>query len=464
MTGTVVSGRAHVGDTLDLVPGGGEVRVRGLRNHDRVVEVVTRGQRAAINLAGVHHDAIERGQELATPGYLCPSRCLTVRIDLMESAPRPLKNRGRVRVHIGTREVLASVSILTVAMPAAVQERDGDSQFDEAATRHRQLEPGQTAVVQLFLAEPVVATNAQPLVLRSESPIRTIGGGHVLDPCAIRIRPRDQQRVRLATELASSDPRQRVAAAVYLAGWRGATALELLRATGVLAADAVVAELIAAGQLLRLAEGDSPTASGGPVIHAQTAADVAQRVAKAVDKSHDEALLVRGFDAARIAQHVRRRSEPGANVEAVIRWMLGNGQLVAAGRGVAIPGRGPKLSKSEHKLLDHMIETIRDAGLQPPSIKELQQEATKNKAVVPQLVALAEADGELVGLTDEIYLHRETLAAIKDTLAPILEGEGVTVSEIREVLGTSRKYAVPLCEYLDRVGFTTRVGDRRVRA
>ena len=269
-----------------------------------------------------------------------------------------------------------------------------------------------------------------------------------------RIRPRDQQRVRLATELASSDPQRRVAAAVYLAGWRGVTPLELLRTTGVLAADAVVAELIAAGKLLRLAEGDSPTAAVGPVIHEQTAADVAQRVAKAVDKSHDEVPLVRGFDAALIAQYVRRRSEPGANVEAVIRWMLGNGQLVAAGRGVAIPGRGPKLSKSEHKLLDHMIETIRDARLQPPSIKELQQEATKNKAVVPQLIALAEADGELVGLTDEIYLHRETLAAIQDTLAPSLEGEGVTVSEIRELLGTSRKYAVPLCEYLDRLGFT----------
>ena len=112
VTGSVASGRVCVGDELVLEPGGVAVRVRGLQNHDRAADEVHRGQRAAINLAGVHHDDIQRGQELASPGYLVPSRLITVRLQLLEGIERPLKNRARVRCHVGTAELIASVVLL----------------------------------------------------------------------------------------------------------------------------------------------------------------------------------------------------------------------------------------------------------------------------------------------------------------------------------------------------------------
>ena len=147
VTGSVGQGGVQVGDELVIEPLGRNVRVRGVQNHDRAAESVARGQRAAINLAGVRHDELGRGHELASPGFLRPSKLLSARIHLTPSAPRPLKNRTRVRVHVGTAELMATVVLL---------DRD-------------LLEQGEQTVAQLFLSAPAVSTWDQPLVLRSES-------------------------------------------------------------------------------------------------------------------------------------------------------------------------------------------------------------------------------------------------------------------------------------------------------
>ena len=160
------------------------MRVRGLQNHDRSVEQVHRGQRAAINLAGVHHEIIQRGQELATPGHLRPSRLLTARIQAVDTLRQPLKNRSRVRVHVGTAELLATLVLL-----------DTD-----------QVVAGETALAQLFLAGEAVTTWNQPFVIRSESPVQTIGGGQVLVPDAERLRRGDDVSVGKLHELRSHDP------------------------------------------------------------------------------------------------------------------------------------------------------------------------------------------------------------------------------------------------------------------
>src|SRR5262249_49195243 len=133
VTGSVTSGRVKVGDELDWQPKGERVRVRSLHNHDRPVEEVHRGQRAAINLAGVPPDQVCRGRELGTPGYLMPSRLLTVRLHALAEARRPLKHRTEVRLHLGTAEAMATLSLL-----------DCDA-----------VAPGQWALAQLFLEEPV---------------------------------------------------------------------------------------------------------------------------------------------------------------------------------------------------------------------------------------------------------------------------------------------------------------------
>ena len=438
VTGSVASGRVKIGDALIVDPGDVEVRVRGLQSHDRPCEEVHRGQRAAINLAGIHHGDIHRGQELASPGYLAPSRVLTAEITLAATAPRALKNRTRVRVHLGTAELIASLVLL-----------DGE-----------RLEPGQRAMAQLFLAEPAVCTWGQPLVLRSESPVMTIGGGSVLDPTARRLPRHDADVLRRLGELTDADATRRAAAAlsfIGLADWR---ASDLSRAAGVDHPAETINQLIERGELVELVA----SATRKWWVERRWLDGLFRRIEAILDEQHTEFPLRMMLERSRLVHRLEYLG-PEAVITAVLAAMSRAGRLRESERGVALPGRGPQLSKNEHKLLADIVEKYRSAGYEPPTVDEIRAGATKNQQSVDQLVALAVAEGQLIDIGGGFLLHAEVEQRLRETLREqMAEGAGRTVSQLRELLGTTRKYAVPLCEYLDRSGFTRREGDLRYLA
>jgi len=438
VTGSVSSGRAAAGDELIIEPGAVKARVRGIHNHDRSVDEIHRGQRAAINLGGVHHDQIRRGQELCAPGHLIPSRLLTVELTLLESAPRPLKNRSRVRVHVGTTELLTTVRLL-----------DAD-----------QLQPGQTGFAQLFLSEAAVTVWSQPLVIRNESPVITVGGGRVLDPDAVRIRKPNAEIIQMLTHYQAEDPVQRASAALYFAGLRDWTPRDLARTAGIEAVDDVTDALRERGDLCEIKV--SPTRNLN--VHSLVLKQVCDRIAVVLDQLHDEFPLRTVFDRSVVANRFRYLDD--SILQACLKLMVSDQRLKFGPTGLALVGRGPKLSQNEQKLLNELVDKFRGAGIQPPSLKECEQQAKKNQAAVAQLLELAAANGDLVALTSEFYLHSEVESGIRQQLrdAFVQGGDGLTLSEIRETLETTRKYAVPLCEYLDRIGFTIRQGDLRVLA
>lgn len=437
VTGSVSSGAARLGDELSLEPGGIRVRVRGLQNHDQPTDSVCRGQRAAINLAGVHHEQLRRGQELATPGHLRPSRLWSVRVRAVESLARPLKHRSRVHVHVGTAELPATLALLNVSSLSA----------------------GETALGQIYLNSDAVATWNQPFILRNESPVQTIGGGQVLVPCASRLRRRETEAWSRLVDLTSPDPIQRCAAAVYFAGWKPWQPEQL-------AADAGVADPAPLIQALR----DDGTLREVPIsptrtvrFHRDVLEQLNQRIEKLLEKMHQQHPLQVAFDRARLRPSFRY-VEPEV-FEVAVAQLQQQGRIRGSDRGVALSGRGPQLSGNEQKLLAQIVADYRQAGLEPPSLREVQQRAAKNPKVVAQLVALAVANGDLVEITPEYLLHAEVDQQARQRLTTAFSQEhGLTVSQIREILNTSRKYAVPYCEHLDRVGFTRRQGDLRVLA
>lgn len=438
VTGSIASGSVHLGDELAIEPGGVRVRVRGLQQHSHVADEVRRGQRAAINLSGVHHDEIHRGQELATPGYLTPSRRVTVRLQLLPSAPRPLKHRQRVRVHLGTDEVMSTVLLL---------DRD-------------RLQPGDRALAQLLARRPVVATWEQGLVIRAESPVVTIGGGAVLVAEAIRIRRRDTARLSRLEQLEADNPLARAGAACYLAGPRDVQPADLARLAGVVDGDRVLAALIERGDVQEIAV--SPTRRLH--VHRDTFDEVAAHVESTLEKMHRREPLRSLVDRAQLIERLARQWDANL-LDAVLEQMQVTGRIRLAERGVALAGHGATLAPHERKLLDEICEIYRAAACQPPTVGEVRARVAKNRALVPQLVALAASEGELVSINTDYYLHRDVERQMRSTLAgQMADGEGLTVSQIREMLGTTRKYAVPLCEYLDRIGFTRRDGDRRFLA
>ena len=186
-----------------------------------------------------------------------------------------------------------------------------------------------------------------------------------------------------------------------------------------------------------------------------------EMVAAYLEKMHRQNTLASTFDRSRVINRFDYLGDEPF-LQALLGKMEAAGRIRTMARGIGHPNFGPKLSANEQKLMEDLVERFLQAGLQPPSVKKIQQQVTKNQKVVPQLVALAASDGQLVEIGSDFFLHCDVEKRAKQILrAEMSLDQAFTLSQIREFLGTSRKYAVPLCEYLDRIGFTLREGDLR---
>lgn len=435
VTGSVARGVLCVGDELEIQPGAIPVRVRSLQNHDQAVDQVHKGQRAAVNLAGVHHTEIARGQELATTGFLKPSRLVTGRLTLLDSAPAPLKNRSRLRFHIGTAEILANVRLIAKDI----------------------LHPGETCFAQFFLQEKSVSTWNQPFVIRRESPMTTIGGGQIVDPVAEKIGPPNDDTLMMLEELRSENSSQRAAAAAYFHGFQTWHREDLIRDAGVEQIDKVYAELVEREELIEIEISRASKAC----VHTRRLEEVSLRVLATLRKLHDEHPLKTNFSIDELGN--RFAYLPTGVFAALLQRLKQMGKVTVGPRGVAAVGSGPKLSQNEKRLLDEIVQWFLSSGLTPPTVGQCQERATRNRVAVPQLITLAVANGDLVEIADGLFFHSTVEKQIRETLNVALVGStGATLGEIRDALGTTRKFAVPLCEYLDEIGFTKRDGDLRV--
>jgi selenocysteine-specific elongation factor len=436
VTGTVASGEVAVGDELELFPGARSVRVRGLHRHDRAVERVARGARAAINLVGVHHAEVARGHELATPGYLADSRILSVEVQASDEAPRPLRHRGRYRVHLGTAEVSATLSLL-----------------EEGGASKR--------LAQLILAAPVASVHAQPFVIREESPPATLGGGRVLVPLARRrIRRRDLAEIERLRRLASADPSIRISAALAGYGLAGWTERMVVRDSGVPIGEVgrEVEGLERSGALVNLPIGPRRTAR----VLAEVASDLEGRVVRAIARLHEASPRFSSIARARVASALADLDND-ALVSSLIDRLALAGRVVADRRSVALAGHEPKLSQAERKLKREIAEAYRLGGFSPPDPSEWSTKGNPRSSTVADLLALLVDEEQIVEVRPAIYLDRDIEAELRRKVAERLaDGSSMTMADLRDLLGTSRKFAVPIGEYLDRIGWTRREGDARI--
>ncbi len=436
-TGTVGSGVVRVGDELTLWPEGRAVRVRNLQQHDRSVNELGRGARAAVNLAGVRHEETWRGQELAETGWLEPTRVLGVSLSVSADAGRPLRHRGRYRLHLGTGEVAA-----TLLLP-----------------RESSVESGRHALGQLLLASPVVAVHGQPFVLRQESPAATLGGGRVLQPTGRRLRRRDAAGIDRLQRLADPDPLVRLRAVLASRGLAGGSNRVLVREAGIPLGelDALLERLTAGGEVIELATGPRRSVR----VLAETVAELEDRLLRALARLH----------AARPRQTAIRRGDVAAElpdltsetlITALLERLASQGRVVLTARTVAIAGQQPKLSQSERKLKAELHEQLRAGGLGPPDFNDLAALAGSKTGLVRELLTLLVDEGLAVEVGTNLYLDAEAEATIRQRVQSALAGGGtLTMAALRDALGTTRKYAVPFGEYLDRVGVTRREGDLR---
>ena len=440
VTGSVTSGTVAVGDELDWHMGDGNsevVRVRGLNNHGASVEVVQRGQRAAVNLAGVAHDRVHRGQELATPKYLEPSRVLTVRLTALSEFSRTIKHRLPVRVHIGTAEIMATVSVL-----------DAD-----------RVEPGQWVLAQLFLDEPATAVWGQPYVLRDSSAEHTLGGGQVLQPNGVKLRRRHLDSIIRVERLWSDDPFVRAESAAWFAGFTGCRPADLVRTVGISPQDteAVVERLTVEAKLVEL----KLPAARKVLLHADRVAEIDERILETLGALHDENPLMTAHERGKTLSRLDYLGDESI-LQAATDRLIRIKKLVGDTKRIARADFKPKLSMNQRKLKDKIVEAMQVSGFQPPEPASFANQAGGNAGALKDIFEVACAEGLLVRVSDDLYLGAEVEAEMRRRVRELLvERAGATVAELRDLLGTTRKYAIPLCEYLDRVGVTKRVGDLR---
>ncbi len=433
VTGTVWSGTLGSGDAVDWLPGATPVRARGLQSFGREATSIERGQRAAINLIGVHHSEIKRGHELAATGTLRPSHRLTVRLRALEGLQRPIKHRSRVRLHVGTAEIIASVYLLGQ---------------DEIA-------PGESAVAQLHAASPLVARARQPFVVRSESPLETIGGGSVLEPVPPRYSRRQHPPPDRFDGLTDDDPVRRVGAALALAAGAVDPTPQLWQT-----ADADPAEAGAA--LDALAEqGVIRRDASGRTLHSDRVDAIAGRIEPLMRRFHETHPLDTGMPRSRL-EELLGDLEP-SELAMVIDHLIATERLSLSGTRLAMAGLGPALSPAQLALVEKLLDAYRDGGFTPPTPAALASDLHHPERKLRDLVQLCVDQGRLDHVAGDLFLHADAAIALRERLTAHLQEHGeIAMSGIRDLLGTSRKFAVPLGEYCDRVGITRRKGDVRV--
>ena len=423
VTGTLHGGAIAAGDRLELLPGGREVRLRSLQVHGQAVERAHPGERVAANLRDASAGELGRGMALASPGSLDPSPWLTLAIRAVADAPE-LRNGMRLRALAGTAEVDARLRLL-----------EGDT-----------LSPGESAMAQLHLAQPLSLPARTRVILRLASPPRTVAGGMVLEPVVRRRRRRDPQVLARLAALRALAPEAIPAAEIAHEVGSGASLRHLARLSGLLPGR--VDELVAALPVAVTRRGlVFPLAVLDPLVSALPA--LVGGEPGGLSRNRLQTALP-GTRAALLDEAIERACAAGLLVRRGPQYLLPDAQRDAAEAG------------SAEALREHIAETLRQGGLSPPSPSAIVTDARSRQAVEQLL-----RQGTVVRAVDrakgrEILFHRDAVAEARARLAPLLaEGEGLLAGEVSTALGISRKYTMPLLDHLDHIGFTRREGDRR---
>jgi len=438
VTGTLASGELREGGEIELLPEGRRLRIRGLQTHGRTVGSAHAGQRTAVNLAGIDHSEVARGQVLAAPGVLRPTQIIDSRVEMLAGSPRPLKSRQRVRVHIGTAEVLARVAVMNEA---------------------GELPPGERGDVQLRLETPVACRFGDRFILRSYSPQQTIGGGEVLDPHATRARKRDfAQRAERAALLsaAKEKPAELVSLFVGSAVERGLTAEDVNARLGLAAA--------AFGEALGSAKGIRSL--GGVLFETSVADRLSAKLLKAVTEFHTREPLAAGMPREPLRETAFRRL-PAEVFAAVLEELVTTKKLASERDLIRLATHRTELSPEERSVKEKLSAIYKTAGLEPPKLDEALAAARGGLAppAARKIFEMLIRSGEVAKVTDEYYFSAaslEKLTAAIRTFAATTTDRLIDVAKFKEIAGISRKYAIPLLEHLDRTRVTRRAGDKRL--
>lgn len=430
VTGTLISGSVHKDEELEVQPTAQRLRVRGVQVHGAAAEKAVAGQRTALNLAGAETSELARGMMLTPAGIFRPARRVSVQLNLLPSA-RVLRDGTRVHLHVFTAETIAEVRLLGA----------------------KQLQPGQSGLARLKLDDPVMLLPGDRFIVRQFSPVITIGGGVVLDALEPARRLKAEERLAFVQAVAAAGDSDLLLARVSRPGFDGLPLSEAVAETGWLRArvEAVAAALGAEGRVLRF---------GDVLVSAQAVAKLRTAMTVTVEAFQNANPLVAGIS----REELREKLGVGPEVYRGVEDLLVREKaLQLAGESIHVAGRGVVLRDEEANAKKQIETAFAQAGLKVPLLKDVLASLPIDQLRAQKIVTLLLRDRVLVKVGDDLVFHRDALEGLRKlVIAQKATTAKMNVVAFKDLIGVTRKYAIPLLEWLDRERVTRRVGDERL--
>ena len=429
ITGTLIAGKIGKEEEVEIFPSRRRVRIRGAQVHGSTTETASAGQRTALNLAGASVEDLARGMTLAPPGVLEASQQLDVRVSLLKDA-RPLKNRARVHLHAFASETIAEVML-----------HEGN-----------ELKPGGSAFVRLRTADPLLLFPGDRVILRQFSPVITIGGAVVLDAFPLR-KQKKEALLGFLNVLARGSKEEIFAARIFRRGLDGLSADDAVREMGLKkqVLDPLIRALLQQKKIVKADE---------QLVAAEAFAQARLQTSAALDAFHKANPLVAGISKEELREKLGLRPEV---MQALLTELINTKKIEIRGEQVRLAGRGVELKDDEARAQKEIEQAFAQAGLKVPYMDEVLARVPVDKARAQKLVTLLLRDRVLVKLADNLVFHHSALVGLRQAVTEYkTRSPKIDVGRFKDLIGVSRKYAIPLLEYLDRERVTRRVGDERV--
>ncbi len=436
VTGTVLSGSLRQDEEVQQFPQQRSVRIRGLQAHSQTVSEVFAGQRAALNLAGITKEEIQRGDQLVKEGSLLTSYMLNASLTLLEDVSAALKNRTRIRLHLGSQEVFGRIVLL-----------EGET-----------LSPGKTTLVQFRLESLVCTRHGDRFIVRSYSPMFTLGGGMVIDPSPSKSRRVLHELSGRLRRLHDGDENVRSAEVIYLQSVKGVIEAEFSVRSGLSAKQSA--------KILQLLQSQQQVLCVDPFskrfLHVQHVERIGEFLSKVLTIHHKKFADREGMT----------RSELGGKlsliftekeVEILLEYMIKLGKFVQNGQYFSLAEHQPQVSQAQEAGLAHCFELIKAGGFQPYRRTRLLEELEMNEQEGVAMLKSAVHSKRLVRVADDLYYAPEQTKEILISLRKYLQdNQSITVIQFKELLNISRKHAIDLLEYFDSQHLTIREDNHRV--
>jgi selenocysteine-specific elongation factor len=439
-TGTITTGSVGQDDEIQVLPRGLAVRVRGVQVHGHRAPRASAGQRAALNLTGVEVADLARGDVLVEPGRFAATRMLDCELEVLASSPVPMKDLARVHLHLATAQVLGRVRLLGGV---------------------KSVPPGDRALVQLRLEEPLVAARGDRFILRRYSPLQTIAGGVVLDAYPQKHSVVGRKGLEAVESLRDSDPVSIAERFVVESGASGLSEDDLGRRLGAGASE--LESLVTA----LLANGRSALVSRTPrvLISATLVDEIGKKLEAALREFHRKNPLLGGMPRSELREKASSgaASIPGEIFDYILSKLEEKKRLRSAKDLVSLFDHRIQLSDDESRARDLLLRSYEKAGVRPPSLPELASEIKLDEKLLERVQRVLLKEGALVQISEGMVFHRDSLSRLKESVRSCKPARGrIDVAFFKEMAGVTRKHAIPLLEWLDRERVTQRAGNERV--